>query len=141
MVADEGAKVTPMLSYENALQACEWLSDAFGFEIVERFIDDSGVLIHAEMNFNGQKMFLAQGPNGYQSPKTLGQQYGPAAEWQRSPFVINGVLVLVPNVHEVLARAQKNGAELLGPVEEGFPGRRCRVCDVEGHRWMFMEWQ
>jgi uncharacterized glyoxalase superfamily protein PhnB len=36
-------------------------------------------------------------------------------------------------------RARSKGANILSEVEDGGPGKRYRVEDIEGHRWMFME--
>jgi uncharacterized glyoxalase superfamily protein PhnB len=53
--------------------------------------------------------------------------------------VVDGVLVHVPDVIAHRARADAAGARMLGDIEEDGPGRRYRVEDLEGHRWMFME--
>jgi uncharacterized glyoxalase superfamily protein PhnB len=45
----------------------------------------------------------------------------------------------VDDVAEHCRRAAAGGATILSEVEDGPPGRRYRVEDVEGHRWMFME--
>lgn len=129
----------PMLSYENGNVALDWLAKAFGFEIKERWLDEQGNLSHGELALGSQKLFLANGPKGYQSSNTLAQNYSPAAEWQQNPYVINGVMVEVPNVEEVLERAKAHGARILGELEDGFPGRRFRVADLEGNRWMFIQ--
>ena len=55
------------------------------------------------------------------------------------PWVIDGVLVFVPDVEAHHARAKKEGATILSELEERPPARRYRVEDLEGHRWMFME--
>jgi uncharacterized glyoxalase superfamily protein PhnB len=55
------------------------------------------------------------------------------------PWVVDGVLVLVRNLDRHFARAKAAGATILSAIEEGPPGRRYRVEDLEGHRWFFME--
>ena len=129
----------PMLSYENGKQALDWLAKAFGFEIKECWLDDQGNLSHGELALGPQRLFVSNGPAGYQSPKTLALNYPPAAEWQKSPYVINGVMVEVQNVDEVFGKAKAHGARILGEIEDGFPGRRFRAADLEGNRWMFIQ--
>ncbi len=53
---------------------------------------------------------------------------------------MDGVLVYVDDVSAHLRRATDNGARILSPIEEDGPGRRYRAEDLEGHRWMFLEW-
>lgn len=53
--------------------------------------------------------------------------------------MIDGVLVYVTDVDAHFAQAQAVGATILTAPEDGFPGRRYRVEDLEGHRWMFMQ--
>jgi PhnB protein len=53
--------------------------------------------------------------------------------------VIDGVLVYVDDVDAHYARAIEGGAAILSGLEDGFPGRRYRAEDLEGHRWMFMQ--
>jgi uncharacterized glyoxalase superfamily protein PhnB len=47
--------------------------------------------------------------------------------------------VYVDDIDAHFARAQAAGATMLSPIEDGFPGRRYRAEDLEGHRWMFMQ--
>ena len=53
--------------------------------------------------------------------------------------VVNGLLVYVDDVDAHFKNAKQNGAEILSEIEDGFPGKRYRCADVEGHRWMFMQ--
>jgi PhnB protein len=62
-----------------------------------------------------------------------------ADEWLSVPWIVDGVLVYVADVASHLARAKAHGARVLSEMEDGPPGKRYRVEDLEGHRWMFME--
>jgi PhnB protein len=53
--------------------------------------------------------------------------------------VVDGVLVYVDDVDAHYTRAKAHGASILSEPEDGFPGRRYRAEDPEGHRWMFLE--
>lgn len=131
----------PMLSYEDGPAAMDWLATAFGFVEVTRWLGEDGRLSHGEMTTghgNGRIMLATPTPD-YQSPKRLREHYAPAEKWSQAPWVINGVLVNIDNVNAHYAQAVKAGATPLGEIEDGFPGRRYRVEDLEGHRWMFME--
>lgn len=134
--------IVPMLSYENCPAAIEWLCRAFGFvEAREmRFADDSsGLVVHAELQLGEAKIFLATPTRAYQSPKRHAQICAASAAWHECPWVIDGVLVYVDDIDSHFAAAKGDGAELLSEIEEGFPGRRYRAADVEGHRWMFIQ--
>ena len=49
------------------------------------------------------------------------------------------MLVYVDDVEAHRDRAQKGGATMLSPIEDGPYGRLYRAEDLEGHRWMFMQ--
>jgi uncharacterized glyoxalase superfamily protein PhnB len=53
--------------------------------------------------------------------------------------VVDGVLVYVTDVDTHFAQASAADATILSEPEDGFPGRRYRAEDVEGHRWMFLQ--
>jgi PhnB protein len=131
--------MVPMLSYEDGSAALDWLAKAFGFEIIERWLDEQGSLVHGELAMGDKRVLVSNGPTGYQSPNTLAKLYPPAAVWQQSPYVINGVLVEVHDIARSFENAKTHGAKILTAIEEGFPGRRFRAADLEGNRWMFLE--
>ncbi len=139
-VIDASPGVVPMLSYEEGLQAMEWLASAFGFVERMRMLDAEGRLTHGEMQTDGGGLIMLATPSAdYQSPK----KHRAACEIMRKayavPWVVDGVLVYVDDIDAHFSRAKAAGATLLSGIEEGGPGRRYRVEDLEGHRWMFME--
>jgi len=129
----------PMLTYEDGGAAMDWLIDAFGFREVTRWLDDAGNLSHGELVTGSGRLMLASPTPAYESPKRHRQQCAAAAAWSAVPWVLNGVLVYVDDIDQHYAQAKAAGATLLSPLEEGFPGRRYRVEDLEGQRWMFMQ--
>ena len=134
--------IVPMLSYEDCPVALEWLCRVFGFteERDMRFFDEtSGRVTHAELSLGDAKIFLATPTPDYQGPRRHAQNCPAAAAWLKCPWVVDGVLVYVDDIDAHFAAAQHGGADLLSGIEEGFPGRRYRAADIEGHRWMFME--
>jgi uncharacterized glyoxalase superfamily protein PhnB len=129
----------PMLAYEDGPAAMDWLARAFGFVEVARWVDDDGVLTHGEMETGSGLVMLATPTPAYESPRRHREKCEAAAAWSQVPWVIDGVLVHVDDVAAHLERAREAGAPILSELEEGGPGRRYRVEDLEGHRWMFME--
>lgn len=132
--------VIPMLSYENGISSLEWLKEAFGFEenMEMRFIED-GRLSHSELNAGESTIMIATPSLDYESINKQRKRDKQMDKWLSIPWVVNGLLVYVENVDEHFKNAKENGAEILSEIEEGFPGKRYRCADIEGHRWMFMQ--
>jgi PhnB protein len=131
--------VVPMLDYEDGPAALDWLAKAFGFHEVSRLIGDDGRLSHGEMMAGGGLIMLATATLEYESPKHHREHCERARAWSAVPWVIDGVLVYVDDVDAHFKRAKQAGATILGELEDGFPGRRYRAEDLEGHRWMFLQ--
>ena len=131
--------VVPMLDYEDGPTAMDWLAEAFGFHEVSRLIGEDGRLTHGEMMAGNGLIMLATATPAYESPKHHREHCERARAWSAVPWVIDGVLVYVDHVDEHFERAKQAGATILGELEDGFPGRRYRVEDLEGHRWMFLQ--
>ena len=138
-MAQHDPDVIPMLSYENGVAALEWLARAFGFKERTRMIDAAGRLAHGEMEAGGGLIMLATPTPAYESPRRHREECAPARRWCEVPWVIDGVLVHVADVDAHCERARKAGATILSEPEGGSPGRRYRVEDLEGHRWMFLQ--
>lgn len=129
----------PMISYEDAQAAIAWLTQAFGFVESSRMTDDDGRVVHAELRLGAAVIFVASPTSAYQSPNRHAEQCAVFREWQTSPWVIDGVLIFVDDVDAHFNQAKAAGATMLSMLEDGFPARRYRVKDIEGHRWMFMQ--
>jgi uncharacterized glyoxalase superfamily protein PhnB len=131
--------VIPMLAYEDGPAAMDWLINAFGFEENTRLLAKDGKLSHGELLAGDAMIMLSSAPEGYQSPKTLQEVYEPAKKWFDVPWILNGVLVYVPDLETHFTRATKAGATILSEIEDTPPGKRYRVADLEGQRWFFFE--
>jgi uncharacterized glyoxalase superfamily protein PhnB len=127
-----------MLSYEDGGKAMDWMASALGFTERERMVDEAGRLAHGEMALGEQVVMLAS-PEGYRSPKSLQKEHGDAVPWLNDPWIFDGVVAMVDDVDAVLSRAVPLGAVLLSEPEDGFPGRRVRIADPEGHRWYLIQ--
>jgi uncharacterized glyoxalase superfamily protein PhnB len=128
--------VVPMLSYEDCSAAADWLAGAFGFEEVERF-DDDGTVTHVTMRTGDGLVFLGHSGSAYVNPLHLRERCEAAAQMYDVPWVVDGVWVAVDELDAHAERARAAGARLLSEPDDGPFGRRYRVEDLEGHRWMF----
>ncbi len=136
--SDNAQGVVPMIAYEDGPAALDWLARAFGFIERARQVRD-GVLMHGEMDTGAGIIMCATPSPDYHSPRRHRESCPEAKRWSEVPYVIDGVLVYVPDVEDHYRRAMDAGAVILSPVEGGYPGKRYRAEDLEGHRWMFMQ--
>ena len=143
MTGDQGPvpSVVPMLSYEDAGAAADWMTAAFGFEEVGRWADDDGTVSHVNLKAGEGMVMLGHPSAAYESPRRHAENCEAAREWQTSPYIVDGVIVYVDDVDAHYRRAVEAGAKVLSELEDndGVGQRQYRVEDVEGHRWMFME--
>jgi uncharacterized glyoxalase superfamily protein PhnB len=130
-------RIVPMLGYEDAAGAIEWLSAAFGFEedAQQRHMDGERVT-HAELAVDGARIMLANPSPTYVSPKRHRAECDATQRMYDNPWVIDGQFVIVDDVDAHYARAREAGATILREPED--PGFRIYSAeDPEGHRWMF----
>jgi len=139
MMPDSYPDVIPMLAYEDGFAALDWLARAFGFRERARMEGPDGRLSHGEMEAGDGIIMLASPSSDYEGPKRHAENCERARAWLGVPWVVDGVLVHVDDVEAHYERARQAGATILTAPESGPPGRRYRVADPEGHRWMFME--
>jgi uncharacterized glyoxalase superfamily protein PhnB len=131
--------VIPLIAYRDGIAALEWLARAFCFVEQKRMAGADGRLAHGEMRAGDGLIMLATPSAAYEGPKQHREHCEQAREWSAVPWIIDGVLVYVDDVDSHYERAVRAGAAILSEPESGPPGRRYRVEDLEGHRWMFME--
>ena len=131
--------IIPMIAYEDGPKAMDWLASAFGFTERARMLDKDGRLSHGEMLAGDGVIMLATPTPEYQAPKHHRETCGPAQKWSSVPYIVDGVLVYVDDVHAHYVRAKQQGAAIITDVESDQYGKRYRAEDLEGHRWMFME--
>jgi PhnB protein len=131
--------VVPMLAYADGAAAMDWLARAFGFVERTRMLTEDGVLSHGELAAGDAVIMLGTPSPAYEGPKQHREHCERARKWSEVPWVIDGVLVYVDDVDAHYDQATRAGATILSTVEDGFPGRRYRAEDIEGHRWMFLQ--
>jgi uncharacterized glyoxalase superfamily protein PhnB len=130
-----------MLSYEDGAAAIDFLVAAFGFEERERWADDDGTIVHAELATKGGTIMLATPSSDYVSPRRMRELSAEAQKMYEVPYVIDGVLVEVDDLDAHLTKAKAAGATILSEPEDVPEAgiRHYRAADPEGHRWMFSQ--
>ncbi|HSS92583.1 MAG TPA: VOC family protein [Candidatus Dormibacteraeota bacterium] len=131
--------VIPMIAYEDGPKAMDWLAAAFGFKERMRMVTPDGRLSHGEMEAGDGLIMLATPSPDYEAPKKHRESCEQAGKWSSVPYIIDGVLVYVPDVPAHYERAREAGARILSEIDLDERAKRYRVEDIEGHRWMFME--
>ena len=107
--------LVPYLSYRDGAAAIDFLTRAFGFEVVQRHDGPDGAVMHAELR-RGNGMVMM----------------GAADAAKGSP----GLYLTVDDVDAFAEGAKAAGAEEVYPPEDTeFGTRRWRCRDLEGHEW------
>jgi uncharacterized glyoxalase superfamily protein PhnB len=128
-------RTIPMLSYEDPIAAAEWLVSAFGFR-------ETGRLgTHVNLELNGGRVMVDRPSADYQSPRHHAEVCEHTRKVLDTPFVVDGVYVIVDGIDTHIEQARAAGATILSELEDNpaVGQRQYRAADVEGHRWMFAE--
>jgi PhnB protein len=113
------------LSVRNAAEAIDFYIKAFGVKEKFRLTEPSGRIGHAELDFNGATLMLAdEFPEyGFTGPQTIGN----------TSVTIH---LHVDNADEMIRRAVEAGAEIEREPQDQFYGERSGcIRDPFGHRW------
>jgi uncharacterized glyoxalase superfamily protein PhnB len=120
-------RIFPMLAYEDAPAAIDFLCEAFGFTERSRMQGDDGVVGHAEVELDGQVVMLS----------TVWRDGGLAPPHELSG-VPSQLHCIVDDVDTHWRQARDAGAVVIGEPTDQFYGERIyRAIDPEGHRWVF----
>ncbi len=124
----EGAsRITPMLTYDNAAEAIEFLCRVFGFQETFRMDMPDGKIGHAELAYDDGVIMLASAfPDmGLMSAREFEGRYAQ-------------LYVYVDDVDAHFAHAKAQGADIIAEPQDMFYGdKRYQVADIEGHQWFF----
>jgi uncharacterized glyoxalase superfamily protein PhnB len=121
-------KVHELFAYlhvKNAAKAIEFYGKAFGAKEKFRLTEPSGRIGHAELDFDGTTLMLADEFPEYNitGPQTIG---GTSVT----------IHIHVDNADEVISQAVKAGAQIESEPKDEFYGERSGcVRDPFGHRW------
>jgi uncharacterized glyoxalase superfamily protein PhnB len=120
-------RIVPMLAYEDAPAAIDFLCRAFGFKERWRMAGDGGTIGHAEIELDDNIVTLASvwRDGGLATPNELGA-------------VHSQLRCAVPDVDAHWRQARAAGAIVLDePADQEYGERVYRAVDPEGHRWIF----
>ena len=116
--------VTPYLIIRGAAAAIDFYTRAFGATELMRFPAPGGRVAHAELRIGDSVVMLADEfpEQGFRAPGADGGGIG--------------LMIYVPNVDEVFARALSAGAKQVKPLVDQFYGDRSgTLTDPFGHWW------
>jgi uncharacterized glyoxalase superfamily protein PhnB len=114
----------PVLKYEDAHAAMDFLDRAFGFERLHVYEGDNGGVAHAELKFGGEVVMLGSVSEG--DPR-FSQGAGRTS-----------IYVVVEDPDSLHARARDAGAEIvMEPTDQDYGSRDFAVRDPEGNLWSF----
>jgi len=125
--SDTRQRIFPMLAYDDAPAAIDFLKTAFGFEERSRMDMPDGSIGHAELLLSGNVVMLATTwkAGGLASPQDL-------------PGIPSQLFCEVDDVDGHYHRAKGAGAIVVAePDNQGHGFRTYRAMDLEGHRWIF----
>ena len=120
--------IFPALRYRDARAAADWLEKAFGFERVNLYDDENGVVQHAEMRFGGSQIMFGQ------------VRDAEAGEYSAiAPPPGNAALYAIvddPDAHH--DRAKAAGAEIVMSLrDQDYGSREYTARDLDGNVWTF----
>ena len=116
--------IHPVLKYEDAHAAIEFLEGAFGFERLGVHEDDDGKVVHAELRAGDALLALSSTGAG-----------DPVYEIGAHHTVVYAV---ADDVDPLFERAREAGAEIvMEPTDQDYGSRDFSVRDPEGNVWAF----
>jgi uncharacterized glyoxalase superfamily protein PhnB len=119
--------IFPIVRYEDARAAIEWLCTAFGFVPLLCVPESGSTVRHAQLRLGSNIVMLGsvRPDDGIGSPRRVGA-------------ATQALCVHVADLDAHFARAQSAGAEIRqSPTETDFGAREYHVRDLEGHPWTF----
>lgn len=122
----------PFLRYADAAKAIAWLGEAFGFETLASYPDDSGGVSHAELRYGDAIVMASTYHDDMLGMKLARDAGGPTM----------GIYLVVddPDAHH--ARAAAAGAKVIHPpTDQDYGGRDYSCYDIEGNIWSFGTYQ
>lgn len=120
-------RIVPYLAYADANQAVEFLTRVFGFVERMRLTLPDGGVAHAELAYGDAVVWLANGVQGFGSPRDLPHRHAL-------------ICCYVDDVEAHYAHAKQAGAEIIEELQDKFYGDRTYAAsDSEGNHWHFAQ--
>jgi uncharacterized glyoxalase superfamily protein PhnB len=121
-----GATVVPVLVYEDAGTALEWLCRVFGFEERLRAGPPNGPVFHAQLVVGDGAIMIGR----------QGAEFRPPRPQEVNQYIT----VHVDDVDAHCERARVGGATIVKPpADMPFGERQYTAEDIGGHRWTFSQ--
>src|SRR5438046_10591165 len=98
-------RVIPMLAYEDAGRAADWITKIFGFKEIERFHNGAGTLTDVLLDLDGATVVVGHASDAYQGPRRHAQACALARQLRESPFIVAGHGVYIDDADPILGRA------------------------------------
>mgnify|MGYP000922539538 FL=1 len=128
MSASESPRIFPTLRFRNAAMMIDWLQEAFGFTVHNRFDTETGEVGHAELAF-GSAMIMC----GQSRPDEYAKIVGDAGTQGGK-----SIYIAVDDADALFERAGKAGATIVEGLTDRDYGSREFICtDPEGNVWCF----
>ena len=126
-ITESRQRIFPMLAYDDAPAALDFLCSAFGFTERSRMKGPDGTIGHAEVALGGNVVMLATTwkAGGMASPREL-------------PGMPSQLFCEVEDVDAHFEQARSGGAVVIAePENQPYGFRVYRALDPGGHRWLF----
>jgi uncharacterized glyoxalase superfamily protein PhnB len=119
--------VNPCIVVVSIEKAIRFYQEAFGFELIESVPGEEGILIHAEMLYQGELILIGKSGAfdvGMRSPRETGV---------RCPITL---CLSTPQVDAFYAHACQQGAISKDPpTDQPWGARACMLEDLDGYEW------
>jgi uncharacterized glyoxalase superfamily protein PhnB len=132
-VKNTKATIIPVLRYQDAPAAIEWLCGTFGFEKHLVVPNDDGTIAHAQLSFgNGMVMLGSVSKDGTESGREIRMRSQTGGGNTPSAYLI------VTDADAVYDKVRAAGARIGMEIrDEDYGGRNFSCYDPEGHLWSF----
>jgi uncharacterized glyoxalase superfamily protein PhnB len=108
------SNIHPVLRYQDAPKAIDWLERAFGFERLVVIPGEGGAILHAELRFGTDVVMLGSGTSA------------------------DALSVVIDDLDAHYRRAVDAGADIMRPLQDTPYGTRAYSArDLEGRVWTF----
>ena len=117
------------ICYRETDRMVAWLQEAYGFELVRSFPDESGASQHAELRMGDGVVVVQRDQAGYDVPADKGTSTG------------RGAAIVLGSEDEIRAMrdraAAAGGTILIEPERTQWGNYRVEIIDPEGTQWSF----
>lgn len=124
--------IIPCLGYKDALTAIEWLCNAFGFERHQVYVEENGIVAHAELKLGDIMIMIGSQQHESEYSKLIRHPEDVGNVETQSPYIV------LDDVDAHYERAKQHGAKIVMDLkEEDYGGKNYSCYDLEGHLWSF----